>query len=387
MKVSLNWIKDYVDLPQDMDLTRLAYDLTMSTVEVEGAEDLARRFDHMLVGRIVEVCPHPNADKLQICRTDIGGGDIRDIVCGGTNVRPGMKVAVAAPGAMCRWHGEGEPVEIKEAKLRGVKSYGMICGAAEIGLGDLFPTTEEAHILDLSDFDAAAGTPIADALDLHDIILEIDNKSMTNRPDLWGHYGIARELAALYDLPLKPMPPFTYDAGADGLTVTVEDTERCPRYIGAAVEGLSVKPAPFRMQSRIWRVGMRPINALVDITNYVMLATPPTPSTPTTSPGTSSSAGPRTASSWSCSTARPCPCPPTIWSSPTRRGWWVWPASWAAPRTPFCPPPTRSSWRSPISRPPASAARPCGTTTAPRRPPAMKRASTRSAATRPCPWP
>ena len=273
MKVSLNWIKDYVDLPQDMDLTRLAYDLTMSTVEVEGAEDLARRFDHMLVGRIVEVCPHPNADKLQICRTDIGGGDIRDIVCGGTNVRPGMKVAVAAPGAMCRWHGEGEPVEIKEAKLRGVKSYGMICGAAEIGLGDLFPTTEEAHILDLSDFDVPAGTPIADALDLHDIILEIDNKSMTNRPDLWGHYGIARELAALYDLPLKQLPPFTCDAGADGLTVTVEDTERCPRYIGAAVEGLSVKPAPFRMQSRIWRVGMRPINALVDITNYVMLAT------------------------------------------------------------------------------------------------------------------
>ena len=273
MKVSLNWIKDYVDLPQDMDLTRLAYDLTMSTVEVEGAEDLARRFDHMLVGRIVEVCPHPNADKLQICRTDIGGGDIRDIVCGGTNVRPGMKVAVAAPGAMCRWHGEGEPVEIKEAKLRGVRSYGMICGAVEIGLGDLFPTTEEAHILDLSAFDAPAGTPIADALDLHDIILEIDNKSMTNRPDLWGHYGIARELAALYDLPLKPLPPFTCDAGADGLTVTVEDTERCPRYIGAAVEGLSVKPAPFRMQSRIWRVGMRPINALVDITNYVMLAT------------------------------------------------------------------------------------------------------------------
>ena len=272
MKVSLNWIKDYVDLPRDMDLTRLAYDLTMSTVEVEGATDLARQFDHMLVGQITEVCPHPNADKLQICRTDIGGGDIRDIVCGGTNVRPGMKVAVAAPGAMCRWHGEGEPVEIKEAKLRGVKSYGMICGAVEIGLGDLFPTTEEAHILDLSDFDAAAGTPIADALDLHDIILEIDNKSMTNRPDLWGHYGIARELAALYDLPLKPLPPFTCGAGSDGLTVTV-DTERCPRYIGAAVEGLSVKPAPFRMQSRIWRVGMRPINALVDITNYVMLAT------------------------------------------------------------------------------------------------------------------
>ena len=273
MKVSLNWIKDYVDLPRDMDLTRLAYDLTMSTVEVEGATDLARQFDHMLVGQITEVCPHPNADKLQICRTDIGGGDIRDIVCGGTNVRPGMKVAVAAPGAMCRWHGEGEPVEIKEAKLRGVKSYGMICGAVEIGLSDLFPTKEETHILDLSDFDAPAGTPLADALELNDIILEIDNKSMTNRPDLWGHYGIARELAALYGLPLKPIAPYQSDVGQGSLTVTVEDTERCPRYVAASIENLYVKPATYKMQSRIWKVGMRPINALVDVTNYVMLAT------------------------------------------------------------------------------------------------------------------
>ena len=274
MKVSLNWIKDYVDLPRDMDLTRLAYDLTMSTVEVEGATDLARQFDHMLVGRITEVCPHPNADKLQICCTDIGGGDIRDIVCGGTNVRPGMKVAVAAPGAMCRWHGEGEPVEIKEAKLRGVKSYGMICGAVEIGLADLFPTKEESHILDLSDFDAPAGTPLADALDLNDIILEIDNKSMTNRPDLWGHYGIAREIAALYDLPMTQFPHFDRNVeNTSGFHVTVEDAERCPRMTGTQIENVCVKPAPYWMQVRIWKTGMRPINALVDITNYVMLAT------------------------------------------------------------------------------------------------------------------
>ena len=274
MKVSLNWIKDYVDLPADMDLKRLAYDLTMSTVEVEGATDLARQFDHMLVGQIAEVCPHPNADKLQICRTDIGGGDIRDIVCGGTNVRPGMKVAVAAPGAMCRWHGEGEPVEIKKSKLRGVDSYGMICGAVEIGLADLFPTKEEAHILDLSDFDAPAGTPLADALDLNDIILEIDNKSMTNRPDLWGHYGIAREIAALYDLPMKEFPHFDRNVeNTSGFHVTVEDAERCPRMTGTQIENVCVKPAPYWMQVRIWKTGMRPINALVDITNYVMLAT------------------------------------------------------------------------------------------------------------------
>ena len=274
MKVSLNWLRDYVELPHDMDLKRLAYDLTMSTVEVEDATDLGASFHDMVVGEIREVLPHPNADKLRICRTDIGGGTVKEIVCGGTNLRDGMKVAVALPGSVCRWHGEGEPVEIHESKLRGVDSYGMICGAVEIGLADLFPVEGEAVILDLSDFDAPAGTPLADALDLNDIILEIDNKSMTNRPDLWGHYGIARELAALYHLPMKTFPHFDRNVeNTAGFHVTVEDTERCPRYLSAQIEGLSVKPAPYQMQSRIWRVGMRPINALVDITNYVMLAT------------------------------------------------------------------------------------------------------------------
>ena len=273
MKVSLNWIKDYVDLPADMDLKRLAYDLTMSTVEVEDTIELGKQFDHMVVGQIKAIEQHPNADKLKVCKTDIGGGEIKDIVCGGSNLAEGMKVAVALPGAMCKWHGEGELVEIKKSKLRGIESYGMICGAVEIGLADLFPTKEEAHILDLSEFDAPAGTPLADALDLNDIILEIDNKSMTNRPDLWGHYGIARELAALYHLPLKPIVPYKSDVGQGSLTVTVEDTERCPRYVAASIENLYVKPSTYQMQSRIWKVGMRPINALVDVTNYVMLAT------------------------------------------------------------------------------------------------------------------
>ena len=273
MKVSLNWIRDYVQLPADADLKKLAYDLTMSTVEVEDTIELAKQFDHMVVGVINTIEQHPNADKLRVCMTDIGGR-VESIVCGGSNLREGMKVAVALPGAVCRWHGEGEPVEIKKSKLRGVDSYGMICGAVEIGLADLFPTKEEAHILDLSDFDAPAGTPLADALDLNDIILEIDNKSMTNRPDLWGHYGIAREIAALYDLPMKEFPRFDRNvANTSGFHVTVEDAERCPRYLSAQIEGLSVKPAPYQMQSRIWKVGMRPINALVDITNYVMLAT------------------------------------------------------------------------------------------------------------------
>lgn len=273
MKVSLNWIRDYVQLPADSDLKKLAYDLTMSTVEVEDATDLGASFHDMVVGVINTIEQHPNADKLKVCKTDIGGR-VEDIVCGGSNLREGMKVAVALPGAMCKWHGEGDLVEIKKSKLRGVDSYGMICGAVEIGLADLFPTKEEAHILDLSDFDAPAGTPLADALDLNDIILEIDNKSMTNRPDLWGHYGIAREIAALYDLPMTQFPHFDRNVeNTSGFHVTVEDTERCPRMTGTQIENVCVKPAPYWMQVRIWKTGMRPINALVDITNYVMLAT------------------------------------------------------------------------------------------------------------------
>ena len=274
MKVSLNWIRDYVKLPADADLKKLAFDLTMSTVEVEDTVDLGASFHDMVVGVINTIEQHPNADKLKICKTDIGGGRVEDIVCGGSNLRVGMKVAVALPGSVCRWHGEGEPVEIKKSKLRGVESYGMICGAVEIGLESLFPSTEEAHILDLSEFDAPAGTPLADALDLNDIILEIDNKSMTNRPDLWGHYGIAREIAALYDLPMKEFPHFDRNVeNTSGFHVTVEDTERCPRMTGTQIENVCVKPAPYWMQVRIWKTGMRPINALVDITNYVMLAT------------------------------------------------------------------------------------------------------------------
>ncbi len=272
MKLSLSWIKDYVSLPDDADLKKLAYDLTMDTVEVEDVEYLGKRFENMLVGVIEAVEPHPNADKLRVCTVDIGDGEPKQIVCGGINLAVGMKVAVSVPGAIVRWHGEGEPVEIKKSKLRGVESYGMICASDEIGLGDLFPSKQEAEILDLSFLDVPAGTTIADALDLNDVLLEIDNKSMTNRPDLWGHYGIAREIAALYKLPMKKIEAVTFDADSD-FKVEILDPDRCPRYIGVEMNGVEVKPSPYQMQSRIWRVGMRPINALVDITNYVMLAT------------------------------------------------------------------------------------------------------------------
>ena len=272
MKLSLSWIKDYVKIPDDMDLKKLAYDLTMSTVEVKDVEYLARRFDNMVVGVIEKIEPHPNADKLRVCKVDIGGGDVKTIVCGGINLSEGMRVAVSCPGAIVRWHGEGEPVEIKNSKLRGVESYGMICASDEIGLGDLFPASQEAEILDLSAFDVPAGTPLAEALDMDDVLLEIDNKSMTNRPDLWGHYGIARELAALYDLPLVEFKPYEPETGNE-FKVEIQSPERCARFIGVEMSGVGIQESPYQMRNRIWKAGMRPINALVDITNYVMLAT------------------------------------------------------------------------------------------------------------------
>lgn len=273
MKLSLNWIRDYVDLPEDLTVDRLAYDLTMSTVEVEGAENLADGLKGVVLGRIVEVSPHPQADRLRVVTCDVGSGEPSTIVCGGVNLEPGQLVAVAVPGAMVRWHGEGDPVEIKATKLRGVLSAGMICSSGEIGLEELFPAAREAEIMDLSGFAGSPGDPIAKVLDLDDTILEIDNKSLTNRPDLWGHYGMARELAALYRRELKPLARAELPEEGTGIPVHIEPEERCPRYAALVVDNVRNVPSPYWLQCRIWKVGMRPVNLIVDITNFVMLAT------------------------------------------------------------------------------------------------------------------
>lgn len=277
MKISLNWLKDYVDLPKDLEISKLAHDLTMTTVEVEGVTDLAKKFEekfkNIVIGVVKEILPHPNADKLWICKTDICSGmGSEEIVCGGTNLKVGMKVPVACPGAFVRWHGAGNPVKIKRANVRGAESFGMICAASEIGLHDLFPPEKDGEILDLSHYDAVSGTSLAEILGLQDIIFEIDNKSLTNRPDLWGHYGIAREISAIYGLNLKELKPIDL-TNTGNIKINLENPLRSPRYIGVKMDGVFVKPSPFEVRSRLWSVGIRPINAIVDITNYVMVAT------------------------------------------------------------------------------------------------------------------
>jgi phenylalanyl-tRNA synthetase beta chain len=272
VKLSLNWIKEYVKIPADMNISRLVYDLTMSTVEIESVVELSKKFDNMIIGVINEVLPHPNADKLKICKVDIGRNKIQEIVCGANNLSKKMKVVVALPGATVCWHGEGSPVKIGITKIRGIYSYGMICASSEIGLLDLFPFVGNAEILDLSKFDIHAGLPVSEALNLEDIILKIDNKSLTNRPDLWGHYGIAREISAIYGFPLVDFVPFV-SSDIKNFSVKIDERSKCYRFIGVKLEGVKVKSSPFEIQSHIWRVGIRPINVLVDITNYVMLAT------------------------------------------------------------------------------------------------------------------
>ena len=272
MRVSLNLIKKYIQLPKNVDEKKIAYDLTLRTVEVENVENLGEKLHDIVVGKLLEVNAHPNADKLRICKVDIGDKTVQ-IVCGGSNLYDGEMVVVALPGAEVVWHGEGEPVKIKETKMRGEDSYGMICASSEVFLESFFPAASETEIVDLKDIECKPGDLIADVMDLNDTILEIDNKSLSNRPDLWGHYGIAREIATIYECDLKPLEKYELDKSLPKYDVTIKDEDKCKRYFATEIDGIISKPSPIWMQSYLVKCGLRPISAIVDITNYVMITT------------------------------------------------------------------------------------------------------------------
>ena len=191
MYLSLNWVKNWLKLPELSD-EQIALDLTMSTVEVEEVIKQADSLEDIVVGKIEEITKHPQADRLQVCQVNIGEAT-EQIVCGGSNLSKGMLVAVAKVGSKVKWHGQGELVKSEEAKIRGVDSHGMIAASEEIGLSNLFPAKDDKEILDLSNFKLKVGQPLSKALDLDDIVIDIDNKSINHRPDLWGQYGLARE--------------------------------------------------------------------------------------------------------------------------------------------------------------------------------------------------
>ncbi len=273
MNISFKFLQRYVDLPEDLTYEQIAYDLTMRTVEVEEIIRTADKFHDIVVGEIKEVKAHPNADALKICIVDVGEDELKQIVCGGSNLYEGHRVCVSKPGAEVVWHGEGEPVLIKESKLRGEKSYGMICGATEVYLADVYPPADEREIVDFTALGAECevGQCVAEVAGLDDVILEIDNKSLSNRPDLWGHLGMARELAAIYKVPLKEVPS-GLPQGLPEYPVEIEAPEQCPRYTATIIENVYDKESPAWMKTLITNAGMRPINAIVDITNFVLMA-------------------------------------------------------------------------------------------------------------------
>lgn len=273
MRVSLNLIKQYVELPKDLTDKQIAYDMTLRTVEVEEVENTKEKYHDIVVGKILEVKQHPNADRLKICITDIGLESPVQIVCGGSNLYTGEYVVVSKPGAEVVWHGEGEPVRVEETKMRGESSYGMICASSEVYLSDFFPSKNETEIIDLKGIECKPGDNIADIVLMDDTVLEIDNKSLSNRPDLWGHYGIARELSAIYNTSLKPLDTYEIDDTLPKYNVEIKEPDKCNRYVGVEIEGIYQKESPIWMKSLLSKTGQRPINAIVDITNYVMMAT------------------------------------------------------------------------------------------------------------------
>lgn len=260
MFLSMNWISDFVDL-SGIDKLDLIHRFSLSTAEVENEIFFkGSDIDGIVVAEIKEVAEHPESKKLHLLKVDAGDGKLTDVVCGAPNVRVGMKTAFAKVGAKI-----GE-IEISPRALAGYTSYGMCCSEKEIGISD-----DNSGIMDITD-DLANGTAIKDAYEVEDIIFEVDNKSLTNRPDLWGHYGIAREFAALAGRPLKALDSADlkkYD-NLPKIDMKIEDS-LCQRYSCLQIENITKNVSPVNMRIRLFYCGMRSINLLADLTNYLML--------------------------------------------------------------------------------------------------------------------
>lgn len=279
MKISFSWLNDYIDLSDYKDrLEALGDVLTQAGLEVEGLEDPSLHWNKVTVGKIEKLDRHPDADRLTLCQVDIGEKTLSPIVCGATNHKAGDFVAVATPGAVLPGN-----FKIKKSKIRGVESFGMLCSLTELGLG-----SESEGILILEG-GLKPGTPFKEAYTLTDAVFELN--VTPNRADCLSHLGLARELSALLERPLKvghassdidSSQPSSSGSGATdqtlvvgsrsgGVTVTVDDVKACPRYCGRVLRSITVKESPAWLKSRLEAVGINTHNNVVDITNYVML--------------------------------------------------------------------------------------------------------------------
>jgi len=262
MRVPVSWLRDYVAI--DMPLAELASRLSVTTAEIEDVEArgvLAEdgNLELFKVGRVVDAEKHPNADRLQITKVDVGESELRSIVCGAWNFGVGDTVGVALPGAKLP-----NGLELGRREVRGEVSEGMILAEDEVGLG-----ADHAGIMLLPETEP--GTPLLDVLPLVDHVLLVE--ATGNRPDLQSVYGIAREIAALYDLPLQDVSGDSPQTRPEQtVAIRIDDFEGCPRYVGHLFENVAIGPSPQWLRSRLFLAGQRPISNIVDITNYVMFA-------------------------------------------------------------------------------------------------------------------
>jgi phenylalanyl-tRNA synthetase beta chain len=273
MDISYRWLNQYVE--HDWTPDDLADRLTMAGLEVETVEPVGQSLDGVVVGEVTAVRPHPNADRLVLCDVDLGDGAPSQIACGAPNVAEGQKVPVATVGTTLSLPDPDNPEERQELtvearELRGEASNGMICAEDELGLSD-----DHSGIMVLDD-DAAIGTPFPDYLDAHDMpstdaVLDIE--LTPNRPDAASHIGVARDVSALADSALKRPTvetPSEGGAGADRITVNIEDEAGCPRYVALMVRDVDVRQSPLWLRRRLTAIGLQPRNHVVDVTNFVL---------------------------------------------------------------------------------------------------------------------
>ena len=261
MRISLNWLRELVDLTLAPE--ELAETLTIAGFEVEDIEDRRKLADGVVVGKVLDVQPHPNADKLRVCQVDIGdANDPLNIVCGAANVRADVYVPVATVGTYL----PTIDVKIRASKLRGVRSEGMICSLAEVGL-----EKESSGIHIFEENNLQLGSDVRPLLDLEDVILDLT--ATANRADALSMVGVAREVAALTgaSLRLPEASELSIPSGSGRLTLKISEPSACPAYIGTVIEGVKIAPSPDWLQRRLEAAGVRPINNVVDVTNYVLL--------------------------------------------------------------------------------------------------------------------
>ncbi len=258
MKVPIEWLNEFVVI--DIEPEELAKRLTMRGLEVEGVERLTPRFTGVVAGTIARIEAHPNADNLSVCAIDTGREELT-VVCGARNISVGDRVPLATVGATL-----DKDFVVGKRKVRGIESFGMLCSEKELGLSD-----DHSGIFIMPD-DIAAGSILADLPISHDTVLDVSVPP--NRGDCLSILGIAREVASILRQKAK-LPGFELKAGPEGsvdeIALHISDTMACPRYVLKLIKGITIAPSPFWMRRRITRCGMRPINNIVDVTNYVML--------------------------------------------------------------------------------------------------------------------